>query len=54
MAGIGITRLEFSAAELRAAAGKCRDAKATRRMLALALVLEDEPSSRHWFERDGE
>ena len=40
MAGIGITRLEFSAAELRAAAGKCRDAKAARRMLALALVLE--------------
>ena len=40
MVGIGITRLVLSAAELRAAAGKSRDAKAARRMLALALVLE--------------
>ena len=54
MSGIEITRLELTAAELRAAAGKSRDAKAARRMPALALVLEDEPSSRHWFERDGE
>ena len=54
MAGIEITRLDLSATDLRKAAGKCRDAKAARRMLALALVLEDEPSSRHRFERDGE
>ena len=40
MSGIEITRLELTAAELRAAAGKSRDAKAARRMLALALVLE--------------
>jgi transposase len=40
MSGIEITRRDLTAAELRAAAGKCRDAKAARRMLALALVLE--------------
>ena len=40
MSGIEITRLELTAADLRAAAGKSRDAKAARRMLALALVLE--------------
>ena len=40
MSGIEITRLELTSAELRAAAGKSRDAKAARRMLALALVLE--------------
>ena len=40
MAGIEITRLDLSATDLRKAAGKCRDAKASRRMLALALVLE--------------
>ena len=40
MAGIEVTRLDLSATELRKAAGKCRDAKALRRMLALALVLE--------------
>ena len=51
MSGIGITRLDLTAAELRAAAGQSRDAKVARRMLALALVLEDEPSSRHRFER---
>ena len=38
--GIEITRRDLTAAELRAAAGKRRDAKALRRMLALALVLE--------------
>lgn len=37
---VGITRADFTAAELRRAAGKCRDAKAARRMLALALVLD--------------
>lgn len=40
MAGISITRVDLTAADLRAAAGKSRDAKAARRMLALALVLE--------------
>ena len=40
MAGIEITRLDLSATDLRKAAGKSRDAKASRRMLALALVLE--------------
>ena len=40
MAGIEITRLELTATDLRKAAGKSRDAKASLRMLALALVLE--------------
>lgn len=37
---VTITRTELTAAALRRAAGKCRDAKAARRMLAIALVLE--------------
>jgi transposase len=37
---IAITRLELSAGELRREAWRCRDAAASRRMLALALVLE--------------
>jgi len=40
MSGIEITRRDLTVAELRASAGKCRDATAARRMLALALVLE--------------
>ena len=40
MVAIAITRTELTAAELRAAASKSRDAQAARRMLALALVLE--------------
>ena len=40
MAGIAITRRELTATELRAAAGKTKDARAVRRMLAIALVLE--------------
>ena len=40
MAGIAITRQELTATELRAAAGKTRDARAARRMLAIALVQE--------------
>ena len=40
MSGIEISRLELTAADLRGAAGKGRDAKAARRMLGLALVLE--------------
>src|SRR3954451_22778087 len=37
---IAITRRELDAGGLRREAGRCRDAKAARRMLALALVLE--------------
>ena len=37
---VAITRKELGAAELRREAGRCRDARAARRMLALALVLE--------------
>ena len=37
---IAITRREAGAGELRREAGRCRDARAARRMLALALVLE--------------
>jgi hypothetical protein len=40
MCGIEITRGEFTASDLRMAAGQSRDARAARRMLALALVLE--------------
>jgi transposase len=40
MAGIAITRTELEASALRMAAGKTRDARAARRMLAIALVLE--------------
>ena len=37
---IEITRMELTAAELRSAASKASDARAARRMLALAFVLE--------------
>ena len=37
---VAITRKEPGAAELRREAERCRDAKAARRMPALALVLE--------------
>jgi transposase len=37
---INITRMEFSAAELRRKAGRVRDANQSRRLLALAQVLE--------------
>jgi transposase len=37
---VAITRRELDAAGLRGAAVRCRDAKAARRMLALASVLE--------------
>jgi len=36
---LAITRTEFSARELRATAAKVKDAKAARRMLAIALVM---------------
>ena len=37
---VGITRHEPGAGDLRREAARCRDARAARRMLALALVLE--------------
>ena len=37
---IAITRLDLTAADLRAAAARTLDAKASRRMLAIALLLE--------------
>jgi hypothetical protein len=37
---VAVTRTDLSARELRAAASKAKDAKAARRMLAIALVLE--------------
>src|ERR1700730_14705160 len=40
MAAIEITREDLTARELRAASAKVRDAKAARRMLAIALVLD--------------
>jgi len=40
MAGVLITRSDMTAAELRAASGRTKDARAARRMLAIALVLE--------------
>ena len=40
---VAITREELSASDLRREAARCRDAKAVRRMLAVALVLEGHP-----------
>ena len=40
MAGITITRMELTAVEVRRSAGRSKDARAARRMLAIALVLE--------------
>ena len=37
---VAITRTDLSARELRVAAAKAKDARAARRMLAIALVLE--------------
>ena len=37
---VALTRRELDASELRREAARCRDARAARRMLALALVLE--------------
>jgi transposase len=64
---VAITRRELGAVELRREASRCRDAKAARRMLALALVLEggsreaaaraagmDRQSLRDWVHRYNE
>lgn len=40
MAGVAVTRTELTAAELRTAAARSKDARAARRMLAIALVLD--------------
>jgi putative transposase len=40
---VEVTRRELSAAELRRAAARSRDANAARRMLAIALVLDGHP-----------
>ena len=40
MGGVAVTRVEHSAAALRAIARKCRDGAQTSRILALAMVLE--------------
>jgi len=39
-AAVGITRVDMTASELRAAAGRERDGSAARRMLAIALVVD--------------
>ena len=47
---VAVTRLELDAGALRREATHCRDAKAARRMLALALILEGasrEDAARH-------
>ena len=62
---VALTRLELDAGDLRREATRCRDAKAARRMLALALVLEgssremaarhagmDRQTLRDWVHRD--
>src|SRR5690349_11694377 len=61
---VAITRRELDAGGLRREAGRCRDARAARRMLASALVLEgasraeaaraagmDRQTLRHWVRR---
>jgi transposase len=40
MTGIAVTRLDLSASELRQAAARAKNASSSRRMLALALVIE--------------
>ena len=42
-AAIKITCMDHSAAELRAVAAQCIDAEQTRRLLAIAMVLDDAP-----------
>jgi transposase len=45
MTAIAITRIDLTAAELRREAARTKEARAARRMLALALVLEGEDRS---------
>jgi len=39
-AAIKITRMDYTAAELRAVAAKCSDGGQTRRLLAIAMILD--------------
>jgi hypothetical protein len=50
---VAVTRLELDADDLRREATRCRDAKAARRMLALALVLEGASREGGRARRDG-
>ena len=43
MSGVLTSRIELTSAQLRAAAGRTKDARGARRMLAIALVLEGAP-----------
>jgi hypothetical protein len=43
MSAVEVKRLELTAGDLRARVAASRDAKAARRMLAIALVLEGRP-----------
>lgn len=45
VAAVAITRLDYTASQLRGEAKRAEDADAARRMLALALVLEGKPRS---------
>lgn len=45
VAAVAITRLDYTASQLRGQAKRSADADAARRMLALALVLEGKPRS---------
>ncbi len=45
VAAVAITRLDYTASELRGEAKRADDADAARRMLALALVLDGKPRS---------
>lgn len=42
-AAVKVTRVTHTGAELRAAAGKCRDGAQVRRLLAVAMILEGSP-----------
>jgi len=42
-ASLRITRMDYTSAELRALSARCDDGAEVRRMLALALVLDDRP-----------
>ena len=42
-AALKITRTEYTPADLRSSASKCRDGAQVRRLLALAMVLEGQP-----------
>ena len=66
-AAIKITRMDYTAAELRAVAARCSDGGQTRRLLAIAMILDgasrldaarqagmDRQTLRDWVHRDNE